>query len=497
MNDGIEQTGIFYTYPQKGVDRKGLPILDRSKAILVKFLVVNGEKVHDSQEKGSASKQLYLRLAPNGRIDEGSRFENSGNYLIVPADYNVSDAIAEADKVNRDMRDASSVGSPLGGLTEGLREMTHDFWPGGSQDLQRGRAWGVPDGEVDPVVKDSASWNFAVTTQLTRIPDFMAEVGAGGLNVYEYARDHLSTMFEGGTATHKVPSWWFGMDSADALNFDAGVRAAKTPAFHQIIIQNSENSIGQVAPVLMPKSGKGAVPNSKAHAADDNVRKAIMTALADFSIQRLGLEGSGYGALTHHASFHSFSEAKSSGFSTDGNDTVPRSAVLTGRSSPNPFGATSDSEGFDAFIRSQPAEFYSDPILSGSDNSTNPEQGLFETGYGDVLPTIAPTRKRSWFADTPFDQIGHQTTATQNPARGVRTLDEKTLPKRSHDARLNAPYEPSRATNFGPVKQAIDKTALAQAMAEIFDQQARLPPSGATGFDPRLTPAWAGQMMMG
>jgi hypothetical protein len=472
MNDGTEQTG------------------------LVKSLEVNGEKVPDSQEKGSERKQLYLRLAPNGRIDEGSRSENSGNYLIVPADYNVSDAIAEADKVNRDMRDASSVESPLGGLTEGLREMTHDFRPGGSQDLQRGRAWGVPDGEVDPVVKDSASWNFGVTTQLTRIPDFMAEIGAGGLNINEYVRDQIRVLRKGGKANHKLPSWWFGMDGADALKFEAGVRAAKMPEFHQVIMQNSEKSIGQIAPVPAPKSHKKAAPHGSAQAEDDNVHKAIMTALADLSLQKLASENSEYGGLTHLASFHSYFVAKSSGLPTDGNDTVPRSAVLTGRSSPNSFGATSDSEGFDAFIRRQPAEFYSDPILLGRDNSTSPERRLSGTGFDDVLPTIAPIRKSSWSTDTPFDRVGHQTNTIPNPSRGGHMRDDN-LVKRSPAAGLGAPHETSGANDFGQITKVIDKTSLAQAMAEIFDQEARLPPSGATGFDPRLTPAWAGQTLMG
>jgi hypothetical protein len=34
------------------------------------------------------------------------------------------------------------------------------------------------------------------------------------------------------------------------------------------------------------------------------------------------------------------------------------------------------------------------------------------------------------------------------------------------------------------------RKALKLALQDYFDQQARLPPNGATGFDPRLTPAW-------
>jgi hypothetical protein len=41
----------------------------------------------------------------------------------------------------------------------------------------------------------------------------------------------------------------------------------------------------------------------------------------------------------------------------------------------------------------------------------------------------------------------------------------------------------------------VDQRQLGRALAELLDQQGRLPPTGATGFDARLTPAWAGQKL--
>ncbi|MCB5945719.1 hypothetical protein, partial [Acidocella sp. KAb 2-4] len=38
----------------------------------------------------------------------------------------------------------------------------------------------------------------------------------------------------------------------------------------------------------------------------------------------------------------------------------------------------------------------------------------------------------------------------------------------------------------------VDERDLAQALRAYFFRQSRLPPAGAAGFDPRLTPAWAG-----
>jgi len=39
--------------------------------------------------------------------------------------------------------------------------------------------------------------------------------------------------------------------------------------------------------------------------------------------------------------------------------------------------------------------------------------------------------------------------------------------------------------------------ALQKAVQAYFEIQARLPPSGATGFDPRVTPAWPGLQISG
>jgi len=44
-----------------------------------------------------------------------------------------------------------------------------------------------------------------------------------------------------------------------------------------------------------------------------------------------------------------------------------------------------------------------------------------------------------------------------------------------------------------PVTQKIDRQKLRGVLEDLLSHQARLPPSGATAFDPRLTPAWSGQ----
>lgn len=47
------------------------------------------------------------------------------------------------------------------------------------------------------------------------------------------------------------------------------------------------------------------------------------------------------------------------------------------------------------------------------------------------------------------------------------------------------------------MRDRLQQAELRRAVGELLDRQARLPPSGATGFDPRLTPAWAGLKLPG
>jgi hypothetical protein len=60
---------------------------------------------------------------------------------------------------------------------------------------------------------------------------------------------------------------------------------------------------------------------------------------------------------------------------------------------------------------------------------------------------------------------------------------------------LNADVQPPPDAHQLPQFSAtanIDPRQLSRALRELLDNQGRLPPSGATAFDPRLTPAWAG-----
>ena len=56
----------------------------------------------------------------------------------------------------------------------------------------------------------------------------------------------------------------------------------------------------------------------------------------------------------------------------------------------------------------------------------------------------------------------------------------RSLPASQNEAQKPRLYEPMHMTD------------LKQEISDLLNRQARLPPAGATGFDPRLSPAWAG-----
>jgi hypothetical protein len=86
---------IFYTYPR--IRKPGRP--DLTKAIASKYLVFNGSKMV-APVAMNPEINLYKSLNADGKIDEATKFENVGNYLVVPANYDPSEATAFANLVN-------------------------------------------------------------------------------------------------------------------------------------------------------------------------------------------------------------------------------------------------------------------------------------------------------------------------------------------------------------------------------------------------------------
>jgi hypothetical protein len=85
----------------------------------------------------------------------------------------------------------------------------------------------------------------------------------------------------------------------------------------------------------------------------------------------------------------------------------------------------------------------------------------------NTLPSIAPIGRRDGGAHSTERQMSH-----------------KSDPVSSNGSQHSARHVPA--------EQKLDPLKLGGMLEELLTRQARLPPSGATAFDPRLTPAWPG-----
>jgi hypothetical protein len=88
-------------------------------------------------------------------------------------------------------------------------------------------------------------------------------------------------------------------------------------------------------------------------------------------------------------------------------------------------------------------------------------------GYKPPLPSVAPIRRDD----------GTQL-AAQQPA--------------AHHAGDDLSAGGQRQASMARAEKNVDPWVLRSALEELLGHQARLPPSGATAFDPRVTPAWPG-----
>ncbi len=218
---------IFYVKPEAGRDKSGNIIPDEFHPIPAKFLIVNGKKVLDPNPEPLHKINLYRKLDANGRIDDSSVFQNSGNYLIVPANYDPSEAMQFAGTVDAGMTAATGFAGPEAGAAVGLAAMTSAFVPGGEQDLQRNERWGIPQGETSPAFRDSASWNLGLVTQTTALPDAAAVAGGAAVNAAGYLWELVKQKAAGSSAPTQKLNGPLGMSDIDYQSFLAGVQSGK------------------------------------------------------------------------------------------------------------------------------------------------------------------------------------------------------------------------------------------------------------------------------
>lgn len=134
-----------------------------------RFLTIDGEPVVDPMRGGSQN--AYIYADDRGGSQTRGAFANPNNYLIVPGNYNETQAKAfAADIANSRMVDA-------------LRKVRAAFNQGGEQDLQRHPQWGIPKESVVPAFVGSASYHLGLVTGKAGLPQVLSEIGGGAANM--------------------------------------------------------------------------------------------------------------------------------------------------------------------------------------------------------------------------------------------------------------------------------------------------------------------------
>ena len=168
-----------------------------------RFLTINCEPVVDPTPGGPNKRIPYIYSDDQG-ADKSDK-ANRDNYLIVPANFNEGQARAYAAEIAR-MRTPSA-----------LLKMAADFKRWGSQDLQRGPQWGIPEGSVVPAVASGASHYLGFVSGLNGIPLAFSEIGGKAINPFNedttgpigISQQNYKNLVQGkadATATHS-PVW--------------------------------------------------------------------------------------------------------------------------------------------------------------------------------------------------------------------------------------------------------------------------------------------------
>jgi len=147
-----------------------------SGLVKARFLTINGQPVVDPTPGGPNKKIPYIYA--DGQGTDKSDKANPNNFVIVPANFNEAQARAYADQI-AGMQSIRVIGTPLA-----RAKMAFDFMPWGSQDLQRGPQWGIPEGSTVPAFASGASHYLGFVSGLNGIPLEYAERGGGVTNLF-------------------------------------------------------------------------------------------------------------------------------------------------------------------------------------------------------------------------------------------------------------------------------------------------------------------------
>jgi len=111
-----------------------------------------------------------------------------------------------------------------------------------------------------------------------------------------------------------------------------------------------------------------------------------------------------------------------------------------------------------------------------------------------ALPSIAPRGQAGAGAGMAAPRHADLPPVAPVPAGTPRATGAGRVPMRTAGRDGTAGAEAPAAARDSTVARQRD---VAQALEGYFERQARLPPSSGAGFDPRLSPAWAGLQIPG
>lgn len=458
----IDPNKTFYAYPygKTGASFRTPPRnlgFDTGNNLALEFLNIDGHEIADDYYftdgvGGSNAVNFYKKRTTDGLIDQRSQFHNDMNFLIVPQNFDMLQVMFTAKAVGDLYRAHHEV------QAEAL--MFGAFHEGGSLDYQRGQAFGVPANEIDLAAVDSASFMFGFTSKLAGISEEEAEKEAGKYNKIK----------NGLTVTGP-----YGMNPRDYKEFAAGydfAREAENDPHSSVNKMMKAFGLGEPKPPgqskpLAPRGRIGTPEHVGGQKHADNGDTVPTTFGSYFHSMYVGPESQD--ALAGQLNWVNQIDYPAS--STEFGHAIFFSSFM-GRE---------DATGGELFALAT-------RWFSGGDRL--PGSRSFAPVGADVMPASSGSL---WSpAKIAVTGKGYPNFAGEGPWR----RSESVL------GIGNELVRGQRVTSFEDgVKQSVSDVesrseisdqSISQALNEFFMHQARLPPSGGSAFDPRLTPVWAG-----
>jgi hypothetical protein len=473
MNDPsnpCENRSEFYIYPRKPqkiiFDNGRIPLFrniapaDERFYVAVKYLWLNDGPVFNNYLfKKSRLKALnyYTKLNSDGKIDQSSVFKNSNGYLIVPANFELDEVLPFAKEIKKLYE---------GGHFWKLKKfMQATFAEGGKLDLQRGISKGVPPNEFDPATVGSASFIYGVTSEVSGVPEKLSELFGG---VYNLRHLNISNM--------ALP---YGMSRQDTENFEAGFAWAKAQMHDPNSAFYKQAKAFGLGVESQPKRSGSLAPRGRS-VAPLNTKNGSNHASNDGGAAPFGQPANGgiYDAFSGAGGPAMFAML----------DLMP---TLYGR------GAASATAAFFP-ARSERAAAAEGTLASGVRWHS---QVKSMSGMKSLAPHGAGLQRRfsqSASVDARYAMPGAAQTApaglTMQRATSSRSSFEVRRPfsaQTSSDVDDTVPQ--SLFTAFD--NKYVSHDEIGSVIDDHLNRQARLPPSGYTGFDPWLSPAWPGRKL--